>query len=459
MNEIEPILIQSPDAHSKKQQFIYGCLLQENIREIWVCAGTKFGKTLSGTAAQINYAITRPNTKHRWIAPIYSQTRQPKEYFQRILPGKPHTTENKSDNVINLNYINTRIEFWHGQNPTSLEGDGIHSYVIDEAAKQSPQVKSSARTTTTRTKGPMLYISYPFGKNWFYDGCMEAMDHQAWAFKNNQTIEKVFLHARTCDNPYIDKQVIENARKELPWRLFRQYFLSEFLDDGTVFAGFLECIYTDLIDPHGEVKSWFHQNCNHSVVVIGADWAKTIDYSVFTAIDIATKRVVGFIRFHRRAYTEQVRMLSFFAKRFLRVEIIIHDKTGVGEAVDDMMAYINQPYRGITLSNALKSELVMKLITAFEQKDIRIPNWPEMTGELKAYECKTSAIGTVSYNAPSGKHDDIVMSLAIGYYAAILYCDNSLEIKYLDDLQKSAEADKTELEKYYSELIDDEDLF
>lgn len=456
LNELHEIEIKPPESHSKKQEFIYQSLSYPGIREIWICAGTKFGKTISSSVAQIVYAMSKPDTVHRWIAPIYSQTRQPKAYFRKILPGKPDTLENKSDNSITLPGQNIRFEFWHGQNPSSLEGDGIHSYVVDEAAKQTAQVHASARTTVTKTKGPMIFISYPFGKNWFYDKCMEAKESMEWCFKNNKPYEKLFIHARTIENKYIDPQVVENAKKEMPWRLYQQYYLAEFIGDGTVFSGYSDCVFGDPLDISGDVKSWYAENAIHCVVTVGADWAKTIDFSCFTAFDIATKKLVGFMHFHRRPYTEQVRMLSFFCRKFMRVEMILHDKTGVGEAIDDMMAYINQPYRGITWNNALKSEYVLKLITGFEQSDLSIPNWSLALDELKSYECKTNSIGTVSYNAQAGKHDDIVMSLVLGYYGSIMYSDHSLEIKYLDDLQKESQADKTELEKYYNELIDDD---
>jgi hypothetical protein len=452
----KPIIVTPPKAHSKKQQFIYSAFGYPSIREVWVCAGTKFGKTLAASACQINYALPRPNTKHRWVAPIYAQTRQPMEYFERILPSGDHRKINKGENVIYLPHTNSRIEFWHSQSPSSLEGDGIHSYVFDEAARQPPDIKSSARTTTTKTKGPMIFISYPYGKNWFYDGCMEAQDHMLWAFKNNKPYEKIFLHARTADNPTIDPQVIENAKKELPWRLFRQFYLAEFVDDGAVFTNIDGCTFGEKFILTGEIHQWFDPSFKEYSVVIGADWAKKQDFTVFIAIDMASGRVVGIMRFHRKPYTEQVRILAFFARKFKYVEMILHDKTGVGEAIDDNLAYINQPYRGIIQTNSLKAELIMKLITGFEQGQIKIPFWSEMIGELRAYEVKVNALGTTQYGAPSGKHDDIVSSLAFAWYAYETYSEHDMQVKFLDDLQSESQNDKTELEHYYNDMMEDD---
>lgn len=453
--EPQEIVIDPPTPHSDKQRFLFTALQYPNIREIWCACGTKFGKTLGGTVAQIQYAISRPMTKHRWVAPIYSQTRQPLEYFQRILPAEPHTKRNKSENTIEMPTIKSRFEFWHAQNPASLEGDGIHSYVFDEAAKQPPEIRASARTTTTRTKGPMIFISYPFGKNWFYTGCMEAKEHMEWAVKNNKTIEKVFLHARTIDNPTIDPQVIENARRELSNNLFRQYYLAEFVDEFTVFGDIEPCVFGNRLDIFGDVQQWYADGHKEAHVVIGGDWAKSIDFTVFIAIDMKNYRVCGAMRFQKRAYTEAVRLLAIFSRRFASVEMIVHDKTGVGVAIDEQIAYIGQPFQGVTLTNALKSEFVLKLITAIEQKQIGLPNWTEMKNELKSYECQPTRIGTMSYNAASGKHDDIVCALFLANYAYLLYCEQNFEVKYLDELMGDNK-NKSDLERYYLDIIDDE---
>jgi hypothetical protein len=413
--------------------------------------------TLGATISQAMYGITKPGTKHRWVAPIYSQTRQPLEYFQKVLPKPPHSKRNKAENSIVLPKINTRFEFWHSQNPSSLEGDGIHSYVFDEAARQSQDIHASARTTVTKTKGPMIFISYPFGKNWFYDGCMEAKSHMEWSQKNGLPPEKIFFHARTIDNPTIDKQVIENARRELSSRQFRQFYLAEFLEDGLVFSDYTKCIYTDKLDVYGDVQQWYYEGYKDCHVVIGADWAKTNDYTVFLAIDMAHCRVVGFMRFHKRNYTEQVRTLGLFCRKFKTIEMVLHDKTGVGIAIDEQIAYLGIPYRGITLTNELKNEFVLKLCTGFEQSQIKIPYWSEMISELKTYEGKPNKIGTVSYNATSGKHDDIVVALFLAYYGFILYMDSKFEVCFLEDIARD-KRDPTDLEKFYLDISEEDDF-
>lgn len=448
--------IHSPEPHSKKQALIMQGLQTPGVREVWVAIGTKYGKTLAASTAIVNAGMSRPNTRWRWVAPIYSQSEIGMDYIKSLLPGPPHTEVNRSSMQINMPMINTRFEFWHATKPTSLEGAGIHGYVFDEAAKSSKDAYVAARTTTSRTEGPIMLISTPLGKNWFYEGCMEAKEEMRLAKIHNRTPEKIFLTARTEENPFISKQIIENARKELPARLFRQYYLAEFMEDGAVFAGYRDCLDgPELEDLHGEHQRWFAPATLSMNVVIGVDWAKSVDYTVFTAIDLEHGRVVGFERFHKAPYTEAVRKLVLFSKKFKEVAIVLHDKTGVGSALDDQLAYTPLAYQGVTFTNASKSEMVAKLITSIEQKTIKLPRWPVLTLELDAFEVTTNAIGLMSYSAPSGKHDDAVCSLMLAHQAWLQYGDRDQSVHNLDDLK--AEIGESSLEKYYRELADDDE--
>lgn len=451
------IVISPPDAHGKKQALIYQALKTPGLREFWVVCGTKFGKTLGASVAQVSAGIEKPDTKWRWVAPIYTQAQiAMEEYFPKILPPAPHSLPNNSDLFITIPSTKTLFEFWHAQRPSSLEGAAVHGYVFDEAARMGPGVRASARTTTTVTKGPHLYISYPFGKNWFYHGAMEAKEHQTWAIKNGKPIEKAFIHARTADNPYVDPKVIADARRELPSRLFRQFYEAEFMDDGQVFVGFRECEWgPDHSALEGDRQRWIVDDAKSRTVVLSADWAKASDYTVFFAADLETRQVVGFERFHRVPYPEQVRKLLLFGKQFKSVLEVRHDKTGVGEAIDDMLAQTDMAAQGVTFTNPSKAGMVAQLMTSLEQLgQLWIPRWPELIGELETFDLTMSPSGIPIYSAPEGKHDDCVCSLMLVNAALIDYGNRSYEIKFMEDLPKEKPG-VTPLEQFYQQLRDD----
>lgn len=456
MNE-QVITISPPEPHSKKQKLIMSAFKIPGLREVWVAMGTKFGKSIGASSGLATAAIEEKNKVWRWVAPIYSQAEIGLDYFRRILPPEPHTEINKSNLVINLPFIESRIELWHAKHSQSLEGAGVSGYVFDEAAKIEYDVYASARTTTTRTLGPMMFISTPVGKNHFYSGCMDAKDHMTWALKNNKSPEKIFITAKTEDNPYIPRESIENAKAELPSRLFRQYYMAEFIDDGTVFGGFRQCIYGPELDLEGDSVRWFHEDISSMNVVIGVDWAKSNDRTVFIAIN-EKGYLVAFERFYKTPYTEAIRKLCIFVKKFNEVHIVYHDKTGVGDAIDDQLAYTDLPVQGVVFTNKNKAEMVAKLITTFEQKLMFIPNWPTMISELDFYEVKTSSSGLMSYSAPDGKHDDIVSALMLAHAAWIKFGNCDIDVRYLEDL-KDGTIKEDAISAFYKELAEDDEDF
>ena len=66
------------------------------------------------------------------------------------------------------------------------------------------------------------------------------------------------------------------------------------------------------------------------------------------------------------------------------------------------------------LTNLSKTQLIQRLIVAVEQREVAWPAaWTVLTDEMKRYEYKITGTGAITYNAPSGYHDDCVIALAL----------------------------------------------
>lgn len=447
------VTIQPPEAHSKKQRLIMNAFQIPGLKKIYVACGTKYGKSLSASVCQSQAGLSMPGTKWRWIAPIYEQAKVGMDYFRKLLPGEPHSLFKDNAMRIELPYAGTEFQFWHCKNPYSLEGAGIHGNIFDEAAKCPYAAVAAAQTTVTFTQGPQGYFSTPLGKNWFYKECMEAKEHMRWSLANGRQPERIFLTAPTTENPGISKAIIENARRSLPDRLFRQYYLAEFVDDGSVFLGFRECIRGDKLDVFGATQHWVAPDASSLDVFFGIDWAKKEDYTVITALTVAQGKpqLVGFLRFQGIGYVEALKQLYQFVKKFRKVINIKHDRTGVGEAIDDMMGQLTVPFEGVIFTNASKSAMVNQLMMAFETKEIILPDWPEMISELESYSVITNELGHARYSAPSGLHDDIVSSLMLGYCAAVEY-SSEFKLHFLEELPTT----KLTVEQWYKDLADED---
>lgn len=446
-------IIDPPRPHGAKQALIMQAFMHPGIEEIYVANGTKWGKTISASSGIINAFVSKQRATFRWVAPIFEQSRLGYDYCRRILPPPPHVTHNNSGLKITLPSSDSMIQFYHAQNPVSLEGAAISGYVFDEAAKMKEEAYSSAKTTVTVTRGTMLFISTPLGKNWFYRKCMEAKDEMLRARHEKRPPRQLFITAPTADNPFVPRESIESARRSLPGRLFRQYYEAVFEDQGSVFTDYKQCLTTAELELWGDEQQWFTETAKQSRVVIGVDWAKTVDYCCFIAVDLATRHVVGVSRFHKQPYTEAIRRLVLFTRKFGSCDAVYHDKTGVGMAIDDQLAYTGLNYRGVTFTNALKAEMVAKLMTAFEQRSILIPAWPTLLGELEAFEVQVSDIGTLRYAAAGSGHDDTVCALLLAHTALNEYADSQNQLSFLEDLMPPG---LSQLEVYYRGLADDD---
>lgn len=456
------VTIDLPPPHSEIQRRIMQSFLDPNgPSEVYVSCGTKFGKTLGCSVALGAVMPRHPKTTWRWVAPYYSQSIIGYDNLRAILP-KQYTKARKSNMQIEMPSIESVCKFTHSQNAEQLEGHQIHGYVIDEAAKVGEQVYYSCRTTVTRTRsvgmGKFLVPSTPVGRNWFYRMCMEAQNEMELAKLNNRRAESIFFTAPTSANPFISPQVIEDAKIRLPDRLFRQYYLAEWLDESSTFTNVIECLFGQPFElAVGTYAAWFDKKASECSVVIGADWArgkeKSGDSTVYIAIDYEASpaKVVGILKIKGLSYTEQIKHLLRFTKAFNECFKIAHDKTGVGIALDDQLELTGLVYEGKHFSRQSKSEMVCNLITAFEQRRISIPNCSDLKSELDSFEMEVTEQGHMKFQAAQGSHDDMVCALLLAWNLARRYADMEVEFRTMSDLNK------TPIKTYYDDLIQDDD--
>ena len=381
----------------------------------------------ASTAASLFFPLKKQSLV-RWVAPIYTQSKIGFNYCKRTLPPEPHVKANESSLTLTMPTNDSIFQFFHGQHPESLEGEATAATILDEAAKMNEQVYSSSKTTTTVTKGPILGISTPRGKNsWFYKKCMEAKEEMIRARFEGRRPRKIFIHAPSLINPFVSQEIIEDARKSLPSRLFRQYYEAEFVADGSVFENVGACYYTDYMEFNDQFV-WTVEDAEQLEVVIGVDWARNIDYTVFTAWCPANRRLVGLWRMRKHSYPVQIGRLKVFMQKFANVLTVWHDKTGVGVALDDMLAETDIPYRGITFTNASKNQLMIKMMLGFEKTDIGIPQIGIIQSEISDLEVSTTSTGLPTYEAIEGGTDDVVMSMGLGHAAMLEHSDRNYEI-------------------------------
>ena len=150
-----------------------------------------------------------------------------------------------------------------------------------------------------------------------------------------------------------------------------------------------------------------------TAAVIGADWARTNDFTVFCVVSDAGE-VLELDRFRGLEYSLQRARLQALYERHGRPAIIA-ESNSMGGPVIEQLQRDGLTVKPFTTTNASKSEAIEALALAFERGEIRIPNDPVLIGELQAFEGKPGPSGLMRYGAPEGLHDDIVMALSIAW--------------------------------------------
>jgi len=157
-----------------------------------------------------------------YVAPTFDQGKRIiwdllKELGKEVIES---TLENQA--VIKL--INGRkIEIKGADRPDTLRGVGLSYVVMDEYAFMKPEVwEQIIRPTLADVKGAALFIGTPDGKNHFFDLYTQAEKAEDWA---------IFSY-NSMDNPTLDKDEIEQARKTMSESNFRQEFEASFSASG-----------------------------------------------------------------------------------------------------------------------------------------------------------------------------------------------------------------------------------
>jgi phage FluMu gp28-like protein len=363
-------------------------VLKSNARFKVLLCGRRWGKSL---ISQIITILSSVKGKHiAYVTPTYQLS---KIFFRdiiKLLPVKLIQSANKSDLVITLK-TGGSISFMTGENLDSFRGRKFHKVVIDEAA-YIPDLedawKNSIRPTLTDYKGEALFISTPRGKNYFYTLYLKGLNKED-GFES--------FHYSTYDNPYIDNDEIDAAKKSLPESVFQQEYLAvpNANSNSVVALNYIEA-------------NTILSLSNKPTIVFGIDVAKYKDYSVITGLD-ADGCMSFFERFQKdNDYTEQ-RIKALPASV---IKVIDGTHGSIGDGIYERLT--KQGIQNLTsfeFTAKSKPELIVQMILDIEQGNLKFNK--TTADELSIFEYSYSSTGHLKYGNASGGHDDCVISLAL----------------------------------------------
>lgn len=368
-----------------------------------LACGRRFGKTLVITDEGVEMLALGKRVGYFNLS--YGQGKEVWEDFKRL--AKP-ITSHKDESARRIETITGGVlEMWSLDNEETAKNSRGRKYdlvIIDEAAF-IPILLSVwdkvIQPMLMDTQGRALFSSSPNGLNDFYALFQRGGDPLK---KNWQSFQYP-----TSANPHISAEEIEQTRLDKPEQAFRQEIMAEFMADGSgVFRGVSA---VSIVPMDNRPEPGFRY-------VIGGDWGRAHDFTVFVIFCIDTMQMVAIDRMNQIDYHFQRERLKVLIDRWKPVMTMV-EQNSIGETNIEELRRDGIDVVGFNTTAHSKPPLIEELAIAIEKRKITIIPDPVLLNEMNAFTMKRGATGRPQYGAPSGGHDDTVIALAIAYDAAL----------------------------------------
>jgi hypothetical protein len=382
----------------QKQLEIHQC----NKRFKIICAGRRAGKTLSAAADMLNRCYSGMYDQYddlAWIAPTFQIAERGLDAMKVVCKKNPEAMKINNTAPKTVTLLNgVRIKFLSSDSPDRLRGYGFKHIVVDEADYVDDYVWSDIlRPALSDKQGTMTAISTPRRKGtWFNRLYLRGN-------KENKLVQSFSMPS--SENPYFPVSEFEEARMSLPEDTFKREYLAIYTDnEGEVFQNIDKCIHD------GECTC-------QAPEILGLDLAKHEDFTVITKICEKCQKIKEIHRWNNIDWTMQRQNIKNVYINSI-APIIYIDSTGIGDVIYDDLLSDGCKVKPFRFTNVSKQKLISNLRLLIMQGCIKWSSklkYADMLQyELECYQIQETRTGMITYNAPSGIHDDLVISLALG---------------------------------------------
>lgn len=384
----------------KKQRDWINIIDDPKHKFITLCCGRQVGKSILAQNYILKWALETNNSKTMVVAPVYSQVRRVFESLEKVMIETGLiVSKNKSNYEMKL-LNGSEILFRSAERPDNMRGVTLDYLVIDEGAFISDKVWDEILKPTILVRGKKcLFASTPKGKNWFYTLHLRGLDEAQPQYAT--------IQASSYDNPFIDHTELNEAKMTLPEDIFRQEILGEFIDSGgEVFVDIDRyCVLNNYPPKRDKMKYW-----------AGVDFGRQNDYTVLSIFD-EDGNLVYFYRERQKPWGEIITHIGQKLREYeaqTQVEV-----NSIGDVLFEQLKQKYQKVEPFVTTNASKQNIVEDFIYATNEGKVKLPSYhlnPALYNELKTFSYDYSLKSRkITYGAMSGAHDDIIMSLCIGY--------------------------------------------
>jgi phage terminase large subunit-like protein len=379
------------------------------------------GKTILGENLMLYWLLKNPNQLGCWISPVYKQARKVHEELSNIAKDII-VSSNKAE--YSITFINgSKLTFLSADSPDSIRGYSFHFMIIDEAAYVNERTISQAILPMLNAIGKKcLMISTPKGRNHFYNYYQKGLDDSNELY--------ISFKARSDENPYSDKDFIEEQRRSLPTDIFKMEYEGAFVDSSNdVFKG---------LDKVSVVNEFQHQNKSERCFV-GVDVGLSKDNTV-VCIQSESGRVLYMEGFTGIGVSEASNRVMSILNRYNIAGGYI-ESNNVGKAVYETVNKRFRKVKAFYTTQGTKMTAVRKLLEDIEVMSVELPTselCPNLTHEMSSYSYKLSNNGKISFGHLPGQHDDYCDALwlcnearhSISSKGLYIGGRNSLDVKF-----------------------------
>ena len=442
------------------QALFFACPAQMRI----AACGRRWGKTEALSLDIATLALDERDCRQLVVAPTDAQARLlGNEVLSRLLEawdwrdkdGKPHpkvagreiTVRQRPSLTITLSTlgqasgVQNTIHFrTAGRDGRGIRGLWAHRVVVDEAARVPDTVLTDVLLPMLTDKGgDYVLASSPFGRrSAYYRLYTRGLAGLPPIPKDGKPEAAITYEAFCCptsDNPHLVHAFLEAQREELGESMYAQEFGAQFVDDfGAVFreedidAGIADLPGVSLQD--GQVVS---EPVPGHLYTIGIDWGRKLDYTVVAVLDATVKpaKLVYLQRWQGTGWETQAKEVAAIVARFQPWRVLA-DGNSIGDPLAETLqtevraAVSVVPSVGrvptverFTFGAESKTKLIDRLTLGLSGRAVQYPAHRVLLSELRAFEYgAVGGAGRAKMGARSGAHDDVVIALALAWFAA-----------------------------------------
>lgn len=203
---------------------------------------------------------------------------------------------------------------------------------------------------------------------------------------NGMVVHNCYKDTMWAKDGWLDEEFVEQKKREVSkerWRV--EYELGEpsignrAIDSEAVEKMFsLECPVATKQDRDFEqfIYEAPRSDCDY---VIAADWAQAVDWTVITVWEVTSSpiRCVYYVRMHRRPYPTMVGWFNKLQKAYNAQGI--HDATGLGRVVSDMM---DSRVRNFVMAGRERDDMLSEFVSGVERGQLTAPKIPSFYREV-----------------------------------------------------------------------------